>query len=176
MKEQIRLDAFGPADFDHLIRWIQSKEDLVQFAGPIFQFPLTREQLENYLEHKDKIPLKVVLIETGESIGHCEINMGNSLPRLSRILIGPVHLRGKGLGQEIVNHLLDRIFDTSDHQVVDLNVFSWNIPAIRCYEKVGFRIIPENTDTLKVMGLSWTRFNMQIHKDNWSSMRHTPSE
>lgn len=156
----IKLEKFTEADFDRLINWIDSAEELVQFAGPIFSYPLSVSQLSSYLDHNDKIPLKI-LDANDKVIGHCEINLGNKYPRLSRILIGNAEDRGKGLGVEIVKEMIERIKVKHASEIVDLNVFAWNKAAIRCYEKAGFEIIHEHTDTLEVHGLSWKRLNMQ---------------
>ena len=46
----IRLEKFSENDFEKLISWISNEEDLIQFAGSIFSFPLTKEQLNNYIQ------------------------------------------------------------------------------------------------------------------------------
>jgi len=163
----LELEAFTEKDFETLIKWVKSPEELVQFAGPIFSFPLTKAQLNSYLRHDDKIPFKIVLKSTHQNIGHCELNYGNKFPRLSRILIGDPAMRGKGLGKEIVRQMLKLIFDDMDVKIVDLNVFVWNKAAIKSYEGVGFEIIHENTDNLQVHGLNWTRLNMQFNREKW---------
>ena len=159
----IHLEPFTTADFDRLIAWVNSLKDLVQFAGPSFTYPLTHAQLNAYLSRDGIIPFRVVLDENNHSkvIGHCEINLTTDFPRLSRILIGDPELRGKGYGTQIVKLLIEKIKAMENPEIIDLNVFSWNKTGIRCYEKIGFRIIEENTDVLNYLGLSWKRLNMQ---------------
>ena len=48
----IKLVQFENTDFDRLISWVYSEEFMIQFAGPIFTFPLTTEQLELYVSDK----------------------------------------------------------------------------------------------------------------------------
>ncbi|BAV04074.1 Acetyltransferase (GNAT) family protein [Filimonas lacunae] len=43
---------------------------------------------------------------------------------------------------------------------VELNVYDWNTPAIRCYEKVGFVLVPEKYTTINVNGEEWKSVNM----------------
>jgi RimJ/RimL family protein N-acetyltransferase len=38
----------------------------------------------------------------------------------------------------VVNLLLVYVFSNLNRTEVELNVFDWNITAIKCYEKVGF--------------------------------------
>ena len=50
----IELQYFDVSDFQQLIDWIDTPEFLLQFGGPYFSFPLTEEQLENYLKDTNK--------------------------------------------------------------------------------------------------------------------------
>lgn len=43
----IRLEPFSKNDFSRLMNWIGSKRELVQFAGPIFSYLLTEDQLND---------------------------------------------------------------------------------------------------------------------------------
>lgn len=45
----IDLEAFASSDIDQLISWVPTAEFLVQWAGPVFQFPLERAELEAHL-------------------------------------------------------------------------------------------------------------------------------
>jgi 23S rRNA U2552 (ribose-2'-O)-methylase RlmE/FtsJ len=113
---------------------------------------------------------QVVLKETNETIGHCELNYENGNKRLSRILIGKEEYRSKKLGELIVRKMADLFFQDPNVKMVDLNVFEWNTRAIRCYEKVGFMINHQNTDYLNVYGNSWTRLNMKLKRENYHSI------
>lgn len=159
---------FTHRDFDTLNGWIKNKEELFQFAGPLFNYPLTNDQLLNYINCDDKKPFKVVLIETKETIGHCELNYENGNHRLSRILIGKEEHRSKKLGELIVRKMANLLFLDQKVNCIDLNVFDWNVRAIKCYEKVGFKINPEKTDHLMVYGVSWTRLNMQLNRKDYN--------
>ena len=55
----VTLDKFTNTDFASLKQWIKSEEELIQFAGTIFNYPLTDSQLENYLKQKDLEPFKI---------------------------------------------------------------------------------------------------------------------
>ena len=65
----IELKPFTKSDFDIFKSWIKDKEQLFQFAGTIFSYPVTNEQLLKYLQMTDKKPLKVILKSTNEIIG-----------------------------------------------------------------------------------------------------------
>lgn len=163
----IRLEKFTESDFETLISWIKSKEELNQFAGPIFSFPLTKKQLINYINMMDKQPFKIVLTETNKTIGHCELNYENGNRRLSRILIGEKSARGKGYCKIIISKMTELFFKNPAVKEIDLNVYDWNKGAIRCYENVGFKIVPKNFNQHEVNEKIWTSLNMKLDRNEW---------
>ena len=163
----ISLKAFTESDFETLISWVSNEKDLFQFAGTrLFSFPLSKSQLRNYIEMTDKRPYKVVLDNTNRVIGHCEINLENDIPRLSRILIGSEIDRGKGYGKMIVLKMLDIIFKDKLITKVDLNVFDWNLGAISCYQKIGFKKSDIENQTIKYNQELWKSYNMIFFRRN----------
>ena len=161
----IEVKPFTENDFETFKSWIHNEEELFQFAGPIFSYPLTKEQLVNYIKMTDKRPLKVVLNSTNQTIGHCELNFENGNNRLSRILVGNKELRGQKIGEQIVIKMVDLLFQDQNINEVNLNVFDWNKGAIKCYEKVGFKINHDNRDEMNVNGKVWTRLNMVLKRN-----------
>jgi RimJ/RimL family protein N-acetyltransferase len=145
----IKLEPFTSRDFLRLINWMDSEKELVQFAGPIFSYPLTEKQLTEYLDKEELIPKRIVDIESEEIIGHCELNFLNEFPRLSRILIGNENYRGKGLGKQLVDLMIDEIQKVKSTEKVELRVFEWNKNALELYKKKGFIIQPESTFKFK---------------------------
>lgn len=53
---RVTLRPFGPGDFDRLLVWAPSEEFLMQWSGPLFRWPLTREQLEAYRRTAEAVP------------------------------------------------------------------------------------------------------------------------
>ncbi len=166
-QQMIKLGPFTKSDFTRLISWIDNLEELVQFAGPNFSFPLATDQLEKYLADENSIVFKVIETRSNKTIGHCEIYKFESSAKLCRILIGEKAYRGKGLGVEVVNLLLEKSFLHLNYSLAELNVYDWNISAIKCYEKSGFKINKDKTKTILVDGKPWTSLNMIITKTEW---------
>ncbi|MBL0135947.1 MAG: GNAT family N-acetyltransferase [Chitinophagaceae bacterium] len=167
----LRLETFDKDSYEELISWIGSEEELMQFAGPAFTFPLTKEQLETSVNDKNRFSFKVVNSITNVTIGHAEIYLTDHSAYLGRIIIGDKEQRGKGLGQQIVNLLLDFVFSTFDKTKVELNVFDWNVGAIKCYEKVGFVINPNKKIERQIKNEIWTAINMTIDKSRWQRLQ-----
>ena len=157
----IQLAPFEPADFKKLIVWLDNEELLVQVAGPIFSHPLTEEQLTAYLEDGNRYAFKVVDADTNEAIGHAEIyKTEEGIAKICRVLIGDKAHRGKGLGQELINKLVAYSINDLKIPSIELNVYDWNTSAIKCYEKVGFVLVPEKYSTIDVNGETWKSLNM----------------
>lgn len=163
----ITLEKLTPKDFEVFKSWIHSKKELIQFAGIIFQYPLTNEQLLNYITNKKREAYKVIYLKTNEMIGNIELNLENELPRLSRIIIGNINYRNKGLGKLITHKMLEKIFIEHSFSKADLNVFDWNTQAIKCYERVGFKVNPSVIKTFNIKDEVWTSLNMTIDKTDW---------
>jgi RimJ/RimL family protein N-acetyltransferase len=169
----IELEPFLEKDFDRFISWIHSEEQLIQFAGPIFSYPLTNEQLTAYIGSDKRKAYKVRLMSTGNIIGHCELNFQNSIPRLSRILIGSKELRNKGIGKHIVTQLLENVFSSTEFDRVNLSVFEWNLNAIASYRKVGFQINKGFETTMIVGDKTWVAYNMIVTKHDYYHSRNS---
>ncbi|WP_306352013.1 GNAT family N-acetyltransferase [Flavobacterium sp. '19STA2R22 D10 B1'] len=164
----IKLELFEREDFDRLIGWIPNEELLMQFAGPDFTYPLTTTQLEKYVDNPNAKIFKVVEIDSNTVVGHAELMVNNkNLVKLCRILVGSTAHRGKGLGQQIINALLEYSFTQLEYTKAELNVFDWNTSAIKCYEKVGFVINPSATRVTHFKENEWLAINMLIDKVDW---------
>jgi RimJ/RimL family protein N-acetyltransferase len=160
----IKLEPFTKNDFSRLVSWVKNEEELIQFAGPFFTFPLTEDQLEKYLEDKNRFAYKVIEIISNQTIGHCEIYLTEVSAKLCRILIGEKSFRGKGFGSEVVTLLVEKCFNEFSYSHAELNVYDWNTSAIKCYEKAGFVVNPKKSKTIEVNNKIWTSINMFIKK------------
>lgn len=161
--KEITLEYFTSQDIDRLIAWINNEKELIQFAGPIFQFPLTREQLENYLKDRNRTAFKIIHNESGNVIGHCEAYAINTnTVRLCRILLGDKTYRGKGLGLTATSELVKWCLKSLKAKNIDLNVYDFNTVAINCYKKLGFEETQEIQET-KYKGETWKSIRMRLN-------------
>ena len=167
----IKLEKFTEQDFERLINWIENEEILVQFSGGIFKFPLTKEQLNEYLYSENIISFKIINLETNEVIGHSEIYKSEKNEvKLCRILIGDENQRGKGFGKKIINELVKYSYKELNVEKIELNVYDWNKSAIICYEKTGFEINPNKFSEIDVKGNKWISLNMVLNKSKWEKI------
>ena len=130
----IALRPFARADFARLIGWIPSAEFLLQWAGPVFTFPLDTAQLERYLlEGEGDAPSRMIFTaveaDTAAAVGHIElarIDRRNRSATLSRVLIGEAGRRGQGAGLEMVRRVVQVGFEQLRLHRIDLVVFDFN--------------------------------------------------
>lgn len=156
----IRLRTFEHQDFKILNSWIENPRYLMQFAGAALSFPLTEEQFFEDLKNPKRNAFSVLDEESKNIIGHAQILEKDATFLLGRILIGPENHRGKGLGQIIVQQLLDFGYQHFPNKSAELNVFDWNIGAIKCYEKFGFKLNPKIKKEVQIGNEIWTSVNM----------------
>lgn len=167
----IRLRKFSKEDYSNLIKWIDTEEILVQIAGRQMSFPVTEGQLDISQSDKNRNAFSIVDIESGRSIGHCELYMLENSAKIDRLIIGDPSMKGKGLCRQIIKLLLEYGFNNLNQSTIELNVFDWNTAAIRCYEKAGFRKNPDKTMGFEVdNGKKWIAFNMSIEKNVYESL------
>lgn len=171
----VDLRPFTAGDIDQLIAWVPSAEFLLQFAGPRFQYPLTRAQLETFIERSAgeeplHLPFTAVDGADGQAIGHIQmvsIDRQNRSLTIGRVLIGPAELRGRGLGRQMLAAALRIAFEELAMHRVDLSVFDFNKPAIACYERLGFRREGVLRDHRRVGNGYWSSILMSILEDEW---------
>ncbi len=166
-----RLRSFTSDDSALLISWVPDALALMQFAGPVFNWPLTRDQLVQYLTDSKRSAF--VLMQGNKAIGHGEIyRVKPGKVRLCRILVGDITMRNLGIGLIITRLLLEKAFESEETKQVTLNVFDWNEAAIRCYKKAGFQRSPGRSAIRKTGNLSWKVIGMRIAKDSFLNRWH----
>jgi RimJ/RimL family protein N-acetyltransferase len=157
--------------------WAETPEFLFQWAGPLFNYPLDRPQLERYLllaagdppTRRIYTALREQPPEPAHAVGHIELSTIDPRHRsatLSRVLIGPAW-RGQGLGQQLVSQALAIGFDTLDLHRIDLYVFDFNHAAIACYERVGFVREGLLRDARRVGDAYWSVIVMSLLAPDW---------
>jgi RimJ/RimL family protein N-acetyltransferase len=166
-EKMIKLEPFRPSDFHELISWIDSPELLITIAGTDLIYPLTEDQLLKYLEIPNSIPFRLLNSE-GKCVGHAElIRSSRDSCKIDKLLIGDNAHRGNGTGTLVVKALLSYAFLELHVDVVELNVFDWNVAAIRCYTKAGFTVNELKKKTFEVKGNSWVAINMTLSRERW---------
>jgi RimJ/RimL family protein N-acetyltransferase len=181
----VRLEPFGPADFSRLIGWVSpsgSPEFLLQWAGPIFTWPLDDEQLDGYLEPTRAVPPTRLVWraddEAGVPFGHVElaaIDREHGSAVLSRVLVAPAR-RGEAYGRAMVAAALAVAFDDLALHRVELRVFDFNTPALHCYASLGFAREGVMRDARRVGDTYWNIVCCSLLEDEWRQRQTSEEE
>lgn len=133
---------FRMTDADALISWASSADELLQWTGPLFSFPLDEKQLRDYAvtASESRHLISGVTSETNSVVAHAELNLlpEHSLGQIRRVAVAP-EMRGRGVGLALVQWLVSFAFDELHLNRLELVVFSFNDCARRCYKAAGFR-------------------------------------
>lgn len=144
----IKLEYLLPEDYKNIVKWNKGKSQdfLYQWAGPWYKFPITEIQLAERFQNKanrfesDVFVFKIVMSESNEMIGTIElfkIDRENKTATAGKFLIDE-NKRGLGIGKLALEQLVKIGFNELRLNTIKLNVFDFNVRAIRCYESVGF--------------------------------------
>ena len=172
----IRFEKFEKADFDRLISWIDSELFMVQFSGPIFQYPLTHPQLDTYIDATSRLIYKVIDDANHVVIGHAELNnidRKNQTARICRILVGEKENRGKGYGKQIIQKLMQIGFEELKLHRIDLGVFDFNESAIQCYLSCGFAKEGLLRESFKVGNQFLSVYNLAILDWEYNQLKNS---
>jgi RimJ/RimL family protein N-acetyltransferase len=176
----IRLEYFTKDDFAQLIEWIDTDELLTNWAGSLFSFPLTTKSMDWYIKETNNLSssgaliYKVVDENTNEAVGHISlggISQKNRSARISRVLIGSGHHKGKGYCKDMVKAVLKIGFEELKLHRISLGVYDFNKAAIRCYQSSGFSIEGISRDVLLYQGKWWSLVEMSILEDEWKTLQ-----
>jgi RimJ/RimL family protein N-acetyltransferase len=171
----IRLESFDDRDFPRLMSWIDSREMLLQWAGPrLFTFPLDTMQLTRYLFEALTEPqgsrIFKALDEEERVVGHVElggIDRKNQSATLCRVLVAP-EARGRGLCVPMIRSVLRVGFEELAFRRIDLRVYAFNNPALHCYERAGFVREGLLRQAVKAGDQYWDTVLMAILREEWA--------
>jgi RimJ/RimL family protein N-acetyltransferase len=178
----IKLELIKDEDFNKVVQWNKekSKDFLIQWAGPAFEFPLTEEQLrqffKDYNTSNSASPLlfKIILESSGEIVGTIEIRKYEkevNTGRVGRFLIGEESARGKGIGSAALSEIVRLGFDELKYDKICLGVFDFNSSAIACYKKIGFQIDRLTEKYAKASDGYWNLYDMSISRSSWENQK-----
>jgi RimJ/RimL family protein N-acetyltransferase len=141
MSDGVFFRPFRLADGDALLSWASSADELLQWSGPHFSFPLDERQLLDYAASAGETRRLVSGVEetSGAILAHAELNLlpEHDLGQIRRVAVAP-EARGRGVGLALVDWLVRVGFADLDLNRLELVVFSFNDAARRCYEGAGF--------------------------------------
>ena len=141
----VRLRAFDNSDLMHCVDYSNDYQIMKGASGGIL-YPATVDDEARAMGNNTsyntsgEYQFAVETLEGRRFIGKCgfvKVNWKNRVGELA-ILLGDKSCHGKGYGTDAVETLCRFGFDEMNLHKIKATVFSFNKPAIRCYEKCGF--------------------------------------
>jgi len=171
----MELARFKQERIPEILGWITNESEMVQWAGPLFSWPLTRKQFLKHLESAKIEPPTLYpfgLYNDGALMGYGELwghHRHFKSAIASRIIISPQR-RNRGLGQLIVGRLLKFGFEELGLNRIGLGVFDFNEAAIKCYKKARFILEGTMRESAKAEDAYWNCHIMSILRKEWEGL------
>ena len=161
---RIYLSPVNVEDVDIFLKWMNGPTAKnLAVAHKIF----TKQEELDYLT-KTKM-LAIILKETDTMIGTIEFMNVNQKDRTASlgINIGEETARRKGYGTEAIKLFLDFGFQIMNLHTILLTVYTFNEPAIKCYEKLGFQVVGTQKEVYYHNGEYHDRVMMEMIDKEW---------
>ena len=138
----MQLTPFTLEHFSILPSWFPNQAAIVQWGGPRLHYPLDGDQMLGMLaEGLQQPPARLCwMAQEGDlMVGHVQLafdwDNGNAL--LGRVAIAPEQ-RGRGYAIPMLKLAMAEAFSHAVIQRLELNVYTFNQPAIHTYRRLGF--------------------------------------
>ncbi|MCW7479556.1 GNAT family N-acetyltransferase [Leptospira kanakyensis] len=171
---KIKLTPFTERDIERILSWTKTEEFLLIWSGPVYKFKTLKEQLKSDLEFAEKNQKQFKMFSVIDSenltlVGHAQVTIDsqNDSAHISRILIGDESMRGQGIGLQIIKSLLEIIFQKLQLHRATLNVYDFNLSAIKCYESAGFKAEGHLKENNKFLDRYWSTIPMAILRSEY---------
>lgn len=161
----MRLRPYIPShDFDAIKDWITDERTHALWSAKHAPYPLEKNAFDKFLadmyEKHGDCPF-VATTDDGKVVGFicCGVNFESNEAMLAFVMIDPAQ-RSKGCGKEMIELASEYCFEILKADAVQLNVFTSNERARRCYESAGFTERHTTPDAFPYGDELWGRCNM----------------
>jgi RimJ/RimL family protein N-acetyltransferase len=168
--KKIRLREKKLTDVRNDYQWQIDPELAELDAAPTLEISFSVYLLDysSAVHHKDhhRFPLAIETLD-GKHIGNCtcyDISVRKAEAQVG-IMIGDKAYWDKGYGTDVVNTLVDHIYNTSSFNRLYLKTLDWNKRAQKCFSKCGFT----PCGTLKRDGYNFLL--MELEREEWEKRR-----
>lgn len=91
-------------------------------------------------------------------VGHIDIRSNNYLNSEHRVILGmgvDRNFRSLGIGKKLLEFIVEYCKKSNKINWIDLEVMTNNIPAIKLYNKIGFKQVYEKQDMFRINNISY---------------------
>jgi ribosomal protein S18 acetylase RimI-like enzyme len=125
-----------PEDYREIVALVPNREELY-LVYPKGKHPFTVSQLQELAESRKEL---TVAVQDGRVVGFANLYglQSEKWVFIGNVVIQPT-FRGSGLGQKLVEHMVQLAFEKYRVPEVRISVFNSNVPALLLYGTLGFR-------------------------------------
>ena len=169
--QRVILRAYEKDDDISSIQRMINEEDVLLNLRPDAPMPFSFTDEKKFVEGQSSFNKDynfVIANMENAYIGGCglmDISWINSVGTVGIWLRKSDH--NKGLGTEALSLLIQFIFDHLNLRKIKLHVFGFNKRAIKCYEKVGFKVEAVLKEEIYRHGKYWDDYTMSIFKSEY---------
>ncbi|MBQ1518253.1 MAG: GNAT family N-acetyltransferase [Ruminococcus sp.] len=153
-------------DFNFIRKWDTDERTHALWCAGRLPFPVTRESMDLLIsDHAVKYgdtPFTATEDDDTPVGFFCIATDVKTNTSMLRFVIVDSSLRGRGYGREMLSLAVKYAFDIVKADTVQLNVFTSNEAAKKCYLSVGFTERSVTPDVFTYKDESWGRCNMII--------------
>jgi len=165
-----------PTDLSAIVRWYRDPEvaRLTRYQAR----QMTQPEIERFFQVRmlapDALAYCICELPTWRLIGFTTFSAldGDNGSVMFHITIGERDAWGRGLGTEATRLMLAHAFERLGLHRVGLTVFSYNVRAIRAYQKAGFTIEGRLRDAIQRDGRYFDEVQMGILAGEWLEARY----
>ncbi|MGG6310406.1 GNAT family N-acetyltransferase [Paenibacillus macerans] len=165
---RLYLSPVNPEDVETYTRWINDLSVSLRLGASREVFGLPREQSLLDDMAKEGQNFAIVLHNQDQLIGNCSLFAIDHIRRVAEvgIFVGDDEQRGQGYGTEALQLICEYGFKILNLNNIMLRVFEFNQPAIRCYEKAGFRVFGRRTQSYYVNDIYYDEIYMEMLRND----------
>ena len=162
--EKVYLSPRNSEDYKQYTEWINNLE--ISTLSGSAHIIKTEIKEKEYLESKtNDYNFGIIETKTDKLLGSI------SLAHIDHINIGDMNYHGNGYGSEAITLLLDYGFNILNLNNIRLTTFSYNKRAIRCYEKVGFKMVGKIREGKIIAGKKYDLILMDMLASEFKSSK-----
>jgi RimJ/RimL family protein N-acetyltransferase len=170
--EWVRLRAPNPETDPQVMQSWHRDSEFFQLAysraANVWGARVLKERIERHTSYPEEPVFAIYTLADDQLIGQVGVEV---IPPATDgevwILIGDREYWGKGYGTDAMRLLLRYAFDELGLHRITLKTFSFNLRAIRSYEKVGFRWEGRTRGALNRLGQRWDQVWMGLTRREW---------
>ncbi len=167
-------------DFESVKNWVTDERTHAMWCANLIKYPLSEEHMAEIMtvaaDRFDDVPY-VAISDNGRVEGFFCYSYNNVTKEgmLKFVVVDPA-VRGKGVAQKMLRLAVEQAFENPEAEGVQLNVFSENPGAMRCYEKAGFVERKLTPDAFAYKDETWCRCNMVYNRKSQNPWREISLE